>query len=130
MNYQNDDTIVALATAHGSAAIAVIRLSGPNSVQLVENFFYTKSLKKKPLAHKASHSAHFGLIVYQGTILDEVLVTIFKAPHSYTGQTSVEISCHGSQFIQQQLLQLFLSEGARMANAGEFQAFTSGELIR
>lgn len=129
MKIITDDTIVALATAHGAAAIAVIRISGPTSITLVERFFYTKSLKKKTLSDKASHTAHFGLIVHQEVILDEVLITLFKGSHSYTGQESVEISCHGSPFIQQQLLSLFLNAGARMAEPGEFtmRAFLNGK---
>lgn len=126
----SNDTIVALATAHGSAAIAVIRLSGPKAIEIVETFFYTKNFKKKSLANKATHTAHFGLIIQNDVVIDEVLVTIFKESHSYTGQESVEVSCHGSIFIQQQLLQLFLSKGARMANPGEFtmRAFLNGKL--
>jgi tRNA modification GTPase len=130
MNFITNDIIVALATAHGSAAIAVIRLSGPGAIELVDQFFFSKALKKKPLVGKASHSANFGLLLYQDVIIDEVLVTIFKGPNSYTGQNSVEISCHGSMFIQQQLLQLFLNAGARMAQPGEFtmRAFLNGKL--
>jgi tRNA modification GTPase len=124
-----NDTIVALATPHGSAAIAVIRLSGPNAIQIVEPFFFTKSLKKKSIKNKPSHVVHFGLIIHQEVIIDEVLLTVFKSPHSYTGQDCVEISCHGSLFIQQQLLQLFLNFGARMAEPGEFtmRAFLNGK---
>ncbi len=129
MKLITNDTIVALATAHGSAAIAVIRLSGANAIQVVEPFFFTKSLKKKSLKNKPSHAVHFGLIIHQDVIIDEVLVTVFKSPHSYTGQDCVEISCHGSPFIQQQLLQLFLNFGARMAEPGEFtlRAFLNGK---
>ncbi len=129
MKFVTDDTIVALATAHGSAAIALIRLSGPAAADLIEPYFYNRNLEKKKLS-KRSHVAQFGLIVHQGVIIDEVLVTVFVAPHSYTGQTSVEVSCHGSAFIQQQLLQLFLSSGARMAGPGEFtlRAFLNGKL--
>lgn len=129
MKLITNDTIVALATAHGSAAIAVIRLCGANAIQVVEPFFFTKSLKKKSLKNKPSHAVHFGLIIHQDVIIDEVLVTVFKSPHSYTGQDCVEISCHGSPFIQQQLLQLFLNFGARMAEPGEFtlRAFLNGK---
>jgi len=130
VKFVTDDTIVALATAHGSAAIAVIRLSGPNALNIIEPFFFTRSLSKKSLVGKRSHSAYFGLIVHQGVIIDEVVITVFKSPNSYTGQNSVEISCHGSLFIQQQLLQLFLSAGSRMAQPGEFtmRAFLNGKL--
>lgn len=130
MKFTPNDTIVALATAHGSAAIAVIRLSGPEAINIVDSFFYNKQLKKKSLLSQASHTANFGLIIHENVIIDEVLATIFKAPQSYTGQNSIEVSCHGSLFIQQQLIQLFLSAGARMAEPGEFtmRAFLNGKL--
>lgn len=130
MNYSPHDTIVALATAHGSSAIAVIRLSGPHAFKIVESLFYSKSGKKKVISNKASHTVHFGLIIHQDVIIDEVLVTLFKGPDTYTGQDSAEVSCHGSLFIQQQLLKLFLSAGARMAQPGEFtmRAFLNGKL--
>lgn len=130
MKINPNDCIVALATAHGSAAIAVIRLSGPGSVALVDQFFYTRQLRKKSLMKQAANTISFGVIQQQNVVLDEVLVSIFKAPHSYTGQESVEVACHGSLFIQQQLLQLFLSAGARMAEPGEFtlRAFLNNKL--
>jgi tRNA modification GTPase len=130
MKFITNDTIVALATAHGSAAIAVIRLSGPDSIRMAEHFFYDKNLKKKSLTSKKSHTVNFGLFVHQDIIIDEVLITVFKAPHSYTSQDSIEVSCHGSLFIQQQILQLFLSTGARMAQPGEFtmRAFFNGKM--
>ena len=130
MKIETNDIIVALATAHGSSAIAIIRLSGPEVLNIVEPFIYTKNLKKISLKNKPSHSVNFALIVFQDNIIDEVLITLFKNPNSYTGQDSIEISCHGSPFIQQKLLQLFLSQGARMANAGEFtlRAFLNGKL--
>lgn len=125
-----NDTIVALATAHGSSAIAVIRLSGPEAFKIAETYFYSKSQKKKTINDKHTHTAHFGLIVHQDVIIDEVLLTIFKGTKSYTGQDSVEVSCHGSLFIQQQILKLFLNAGARMAQPGEFtmRAFLNGKL--
>lgn len=129
MKIITNDTIIAPATAHGSSAIAVIRLNGAQAFDLTERFFFSKSLKKKTLKDKASHTVHFGLLVNNGVIIDEVLVTIFKAPHSYTGENSIEISCHGSPYIQQQILQLFLNAGARMAQQGEFtmRAFLNGK---
>lgn len=129
MKIITDDTIVALATAHGTAAIAVIRVSGPSAISLIEPFFFSRLLKPKTLSDKLSHTVHFGLIVHQDIIIDEVLLTLFKAPNSYTGQESIEISCHGSPFIQQQLLSLLLSVGARMAEPGEFtmRAFLNGK---
>ena len=101
-----NDTIIALATAYGVGAIAVIRLSGGGAIDLVSEFFEGRS-KSKVLKDQASHTVHLGLIKDQNRLIDEALVTIFKAPHSYTGENVVEISCHGSTFIQQEILQLF-----------------------
>lgn len=128
-NILQNDTIVALATPHGVGAIAVIRLSGPEAISIVEKSFTNKEQKRKTLADKPANTIHFGLICDDEAIIDEVLVSVFKAPHSYTGEESVEVSCHGSQFIQQQLLHLFVRDGARMANAGEFtmRAFLNGK---
>ncbi len=126
----NNDTIAALATPHGAGAIAVIRLSGKDAIAITEKVFNTKTLKPKKLGDKASHTAHFGLIVEEGVIIDEVLVTIFKAPNTYTGEETVEISCHGSVFVQQQILQVLFKHGARPAQAGEYtlRAFLNGKL--
>ena len=116
----HNDTIAALATPHGSGAIAVIRLSGEKSIAITEKIFFNKKHQPVSLADKKSHTLHFGLIYAGDTVIDEVLVSLFKAPHSYTGENSIEISCHGSQFIQQQILQLLTKQGARMAQPGEF----------
>lgn len=126
----NTDTIVALATPQGVGAIGVIRLSGANAIDICNNVFGTKSLKKKNLQQQTPNTIHFGVIHDQDIVLDEVLVSLFKAPHSYTGENTVEISCHGSVFIQQQIIQLFLKQGARLANQGEFtlRAFLNGKL--
>ena len=126
----HNDTIAALATAHGAGAIAVIRLSGQDAIAITEKILKTKTLKIKTLANKASHTAHFGLIVENDVILDEVLVTLFKAPNSYTGEEIVEIACHGSVFIQQQILQVLYKHGARPAQPGEFtlRAFLNGKM--
>lgn len=124
------DTIVALATPQGIGAIGVIRLSGEKAIRICESVFATKSLQKIDLQSKNSHSIHFGVIHEGGVIIDEVLVSLFKAPHSYTSENTVEVSCHGSQFIQQHLIQLFIKKGARLANHGEFtlRAFLNGKL--
>ncbi|MGL4598811.1 MAG: tRNA uridine-5-carboxymethylaminomethyl(34) synthesis GTPase MnmE [Bacteroidia bacterium] len=124
------DTIAALATAQGTAAIAVLRLSGPEAFSIAESLFRSRTGKPKLLHTKNSHTAHFGLLCEGDVILDEVLVTIFKGPNSYTGQDLVEISCHGSIFIQQQILQALYRHGARPAQAGEFtlRAFLNGKL--
>ncbi len=125
----NKDTIAALSTPHGTGAIAVIRLSGPQSVAITESILRTKDLRPKRLAHQPGHTAHFGLLVEKDVVVDEVLVTIFKAPHSFTGEEMAEISCHGSVYIQQQILQLLFRHGARPAEAGEFtlRAFLNGK---
>ena len=120
------DTIVALATAPGVGAIAVVRLSGPKTIAIADAIF-----KGKKLADCASHTAHFGTIVRaDGSMVDEVLLTLFRGPKSYTGDDTVEISCHGSTFIQQELIQVCLHAGARMANPGEFtlRAFLNGKM--
>ncbi len=130
MHYNREDTISALATAHGSAAIAIVRLSGSKAIKIVESVFRDKQLKPKTLSDKPGNTVHFGYIAEGDYILDEVLVTLFKAPHSFTGEDSVEISCHGSIFIQQQLLLLLNKRGARLAHAGEFsmRAFMHGKV--
>ncbi|MHB8261923.1 MAG: tRNA uridine-5-carboxymethylaminomethyl(34) synthesis GTPase MnmE [Bacteroidia bacterium] len=126
----NNDTIAALATPHGSGAIAVIRLSGVKSIAITEKIFFNEKHQPIPLTEKSSHTLHFGLICAGDTIIDEVLVSVFKNPHAYTGEDSIEISCHGSQFIQQQILHLLIKQGARMAQPGEFtlRAFLNGKL--
>ncbi|MGB1308173.1 MAG: tRNA uridine-5-carboxymethylaminomethyl(34) synthesis GTPase MnmE, partial [Oceanihabitans sp.] len=125
----NNDTIIALATASGVGAIAVIRLSGPKAIAVVNSNFKSVT-KQKSLLEQDSHTIHLGYIVSKERTLDEVLVSVFKNPKSYTGEDVVEISCHGSVFIQQEIIQLFLREGCRLANAGEFtlRAFLNGKL--
>lgn len=125
----NNDTIIALATPYGMGAIAVIRLSGEKAIELVSGFFESRR-KGKVLSKQRSHTVHLGLIREGDRILDEALVTVFRAPHSYTGENVVEISCHGSTYIQQEILNLFLKHGARHADAGEFtlRAFLNGKM--
>ncbi len=124
-----EDTIIALATPAGSGAIGVIRLSGPEAISIVNKFFSGK-FKPKDLTKVPSHTIHLGHIIDKNQILDEVLVSVFKNPHSYTGENVVEISAHGSPYIQQQILQLFLKNGVRHAQAGEFtlRAFLNGKM--
>ena len=124
-----NDTIIALATPSGVGAISVIRLSGENAITIVDAFF--KSIKKeKKLKNQKTHTIHLGHIVQNDVLLDEVLVSVFKNPNSYTGENVVEISCHGSSFIQQEIIQLFLQNGCRMADNGEFtmRAFLNGKM--
>lgn len=123
------DTIIALATPSGVGAIAVIRLSGENALEIVNANF--RSVKKnKVLKNAKTHTIHLGHLLKNGVVLDEVLVAVFKNPRSYTGENVVEISCHGSRFIQQEIIQLFLEKGCRMADNGEFtmRAFLNGKM--
>ncbi|MEO9892397.1 tRNA uridine-5-carboxymethylaminomethyl(34) synthesis GTPase MnmE [Aurantibacter sp.] len=122
------ENIIALATASGAGAIAIIRLSGEDVISLADKHF--KSVHGKKLAQQKSHTIHLGHIMDGNKTYDEALVSVFKGPNSYTGENIIEISCHGSPFIQQQILQLFLSNGCRMAQAGEFtlRAFLNGKM--
>ncbi|WP_339841052.1 tRNA uridine-5-carboxymethylaminomethyl(34) synthesis GTPase MnmE [uncultured Maribacter sp.] len=122
------DTIVALATPAGSGAIAIIRLSGEDAISIASNHF--DSISGKKLAEQKSHTIHLGYIKDGKNVLDQVLVSIFKNPNSYTGENVIEISCHGSPYIQQQIIQLFLRNGCRTADAGEFtlRAFLNGKM--
>lgn len=119
------DTIVAPATPAGISAIAVVRLTGEQSVQICNKIFHGKNLE-----HQPSHTLHFGTIRDGQTILDEVVVGLFRSPHSYTGEDVVEISTHGSTFIIQKLIELLIRQGARLASPGEFtiRAFMNGKL--
>ena len=118
-NILNTDTICAIATPHGMGAIAVVRISGPDSFSVVSQLFIQNN-KPFDLEKMVPNRAYYGHIVNHGELLDEVLVTFFKAPHSFTGEDSAEISIHGSVFIQQKLLQTLITQGCRMAEAGEF----------
>lgn len=120
-----NDTIVALATAPGLGAIAVIRLSGPEAIAITASVFSKKSLINQP-----THTVHFGKLINGSDVIDEVVVTIYRAPKSYTGEEVVEISCHGAPLIQDAILQLMIQAGARMAKPGEFtqRAFLNGKL--
>jgi tRNA modification GTPase len=118
-----NDTIIALASAQGVGAIAVIRLSGKESIKLTKQLFKGKDLEVQP-----SHTVHLGTIQDEGKTLDEVLITLFKEPNSFTRENSVEISCHGSPLIVKQIIKSFLKKGARLATPGEFtkRAFLHG----
>ncbi|KAF2516343.1 tRNA uridine-5-carboxymethylaminomethyl(34) synthesis GTPase MnmE [Flavobacterium salilacus subsp. salilacus] len=122
------DTIVALATPSGSGAIAVLRLSGSDAVTIAARIFRPSTNKDIRLVK--SHTIHLGNIVENDKIFDQVLLSVFKGSNSYTGENVVEISCHGSMYIQQQIIQLLLRNGCRMANPGEFtlRAFLNGKL--
>ena len=123
-----NDTIVALATPSGAGAIAVIRVSGPQAIEIVAPLFNSKS--KKDLREQATHTLHLGNIMDDARIIDEALISIFHGPKSYTGEHTIEISCHGSQYIQQEIIQLLIRKGCRSAEAGEFtlRAFLNGKM--
>lgn len=123
------DTIVALATPIGIGAIGVIRLSGSEAISIAQSVF------SKNITEQASHTLHFGKIVDKRNesaeiVLDEVVLSIFKGPHSYTGENVIEISCHGSPYIQQKIIELLIEKGCRNAKAGEFtlRAYLNGKL--
>lgn len=123
-----NDTIVALATPSGAGAVAIIRMSGKDAITIASNVF--QSVSGKDITQQKTHTIHLGTIVENAKIYDQVLISIFKNPNSYTGEDVIEISCHGSTFIQQQIIQLLLRQGCRMAQAGEFtlRAFLNGKL--
>ncbi|GFS26171.1 tRNA modification GTPase MnmE [Elysia marginata] len=122
------DTIVAIATPTGVGAIAVLRISGKRAFEVIDYTFET--ISKKKLKTQKGYTIHFGKITNGSLVLDEVLVSLFKAPQSYTGEDVVEVSCHGSLYIQRELLQLFLAKGCRIAEPGEFtkRAFLNGKI--
>ena len=120
-----DDTIVALATPPGVSAIGVLRLSGARSLEIVNDLFPSKDLQAAD-----SHTLHIGYLKDADKILDEVVVSIYKNPRSYTGEDVVEISCHGSAYVPDRVIQSLLNRGARLARPGEFtqRAFLNGKL--
>jgi len=124
----NQDSIVALATPSGAGAIAVIRVSGNEAISIGASVF--QSVRGKDLEKQKSHTLHLGHIIDGVKVIDEVLISLFKGPNSYTGEDTIEISCHGSSYIQQQIIQLLLRKGCRMADGGEFtlRAFLNGKL--
>jgi len=125
---QLNNTICALATGGGTSALAVIRVSGPDAFLITDKIFVAK--KNKKLVNQKGYTLHFGNIVWKDEIIDEVLVSVFKQPNSYTGENLVEISCHGSIFIQQSILSALHAFGAFAAKAGEFtlRAFLNGKM--
>jgi len=120
-----NDTIVALATPPGIGALGIIRLSGEEAIRIVSQLFPSRNLEKEN-----SHTIHVGLLKNTEQVLDEVVISIYKSPRSYTGENIVEISCHGSPFIHQQVIDACIQKGARLAKPGEFtqRAFINGKL--
>ena len=122
-----NDIICAISTPPGMGAIAVIRLSGEGCTAVVDKLFVSPSGKK--LVTARANTTHFGQIVFNNEVIDEVLTTVFRAPHSFTGEESVEISCHGSVYIQQKIVEALIARGVRLAQPGEFtrRAFGNGK---
>jgi len=125
----DQSTICAISTSPGIGALAIIRLSGSESITIADKIFESPQ-KSKKLVDQPANTIHFGQLIHDGKIVDEVMVGIFKAPHSFTGENSVEISCHGSVFIQQKILEILVDNGARLALPGEFtqRAFLNGKM--
>ena len=124
INYNTTDTIAALSTPPGMGALAIIRISGTEALSILSSIF------NKDLTQVAGYTIHFGNIKDGEEIIDEVLVSVFRAPRSFTGEESAEITCHGSEYIQSRTLQLLLTKGCRMAQPGEFsmRAFANGKV--
>lgn len=120
-----DDTIIALATAPGLGAIAVLRISGRQTFDIINSLFAAKDLLLQ-----ATHTLHVGMLKDGEKLLDEVVISLFKGPKSFTGEDTIEISCHGSTYVQQQILEACIKKGARLARAGEFtqRAFLNGKM--
>ncbi|MFW5756236.1 MAG: tRNA modification GTPase, partial [Tangfeifania sp.] len=125
----DQSTICAISTSPGMGAIAVIRLSGEQAISVADKIFRSPQ-KNKKLADQKANTLHFGQIIFNGEVIDEVFVALFRAPHSFTGEDIVEISCHGSVYIQQKILEILISNGARPARPGEFtqRAFLNGKM--
>ncbi|MDA3779912.1 MAG: tRNA uridine-5-carboxymethylaminomethyl(34) synthesis GTPase MnmE [Bacteroidales bacterium] len=121
--------ICAISTAQGNGAIAVIRISGKGSIDICDKIFHSPKSDKK-LANQEANTLHFGTLKDKDIIIDEVVLSLFKNPHSYTGEDIIEISCHGSEYIQQKILQLLIKNGAQQATAGEYtmRAFLNGKM--
>ena len=125
MNYfNNEDTICAIATGSSMSAIAIIRISGSQAIEITNSIFSKNILQQK------THTIHFGNIIEKEKIIDEVLISIFKDGKSYTGEETIEISCHGSVYITKKIMQILINKGCRSANAGEFtmRAFKNGKI--
>ena len=123
-NFNDTDTICALATGGGMSAIALIRISGIDAIKISDKIF------SKNLSDKESHTVHFGNIIHRNNIIDEVIITIFHKNQSFTGKETVEISCHGSKYIQNKIIEVLINNGVRLANPGEYtmRAFQNGKL--
>lgn len=125
---RNEETIAAIATGMTDAGIGIVRISGEKAIAVGESVFCSKSNKK--LSEQKSHTMHFGMIYDDSEMIDEALVSLMRAPHSYTGEDTVEINCHGGMYVTNRILQIVLSHGARLAEPGEFtkRAFLNGKI--
>lgn len=125
----NTDTIAAIATALSDSGIGIIRISGPEAIEIADKIYVSKGGKKR-LKNVDSHTIHYGFIVDKETVLDEVMVSVMKAPKSYTAEDTVEINCHGGVLMMRRILETVLNAGARMAEPGEFskRAFLNGRM--
>lgn len=125
----NTDTIAAIATAMSNSGIGIIRVSGNESIEIVDHIF-KNSKKENSLKRYKSHTIHYGFIYDEDKILDEVMVSVFKSPHSFTTEDTVEINCHGGILVLQKILELLIKNGARLAEPGEFtkRAFLNGRI--
>lgn len=125
---ENDETIAAIATGMTDAGIGIVRISGEKAIAVGESVFRSKSNKK--LSEQKSHTMHFGMIYDGSEMIDEVLVSLMRAPHSYTGEDTIEINCHGGMYVTNRILQIVLSHGARLAEPGEFtkRAYLNGKI--
>lgn len=127
-NYYDESTICAQASGSGAGAVTVLRLSGPRSIEILDTVFHPAG--KRPLRESENYKMRFGVIRRGEDVIDEVMAVVFRAPHSYTGEESAEIYCHGSEYIAQEILRLLMERGARLAEGGEFtkRAFLNGKL--
>lgn len=127
-NYYDESTICAQASGSGAGAVTVLRLSGPRSIEILDGVF--TPVGKKTLRESENYKMRFGVIRRGEEVIDEVMAVVFRAPHSYTGEESAEIYCHGSEYIAQEILKLLMERGARLAEGGEFtkRAFLNGKL--
>lgn len=125
---ENEDTIAAIATGMTDAGIGIVRISGEKAIAIGESVYRSKSNKK--LSEQKSHTMHFGMIYDGSEMIDEALVSLMRAPHSYTGEDTIEINCHGGMYVTNRILQIILSHGARLAEPGEFtkRAFLNGKI--
>ena len=125
MKYSNlEDTICSITTGSGMSAIAIIRISGKNAIKISNSVF------SKEISNSQTHTLHFGDFIYNEQVIDEIVISIFRENKSFTGEESVEISCHGSIYIQNKIIQILIKSGCRLATPGEFsmRAFKNGKL--